>query len=120
LSAYDWPGNIRELGHVLERAAVMSKDGILCKEHFDFLWSRAGKTSALPMADSKAANSGTFAPVSLPVNEQDNLKHQLMVAEKQAIMDALQKAGGNKTKTANLLNIDRSRLYSKMHRYNLL
>jgi transcriptional regulator with PAS, ATPase and Fis domain len=103
-AAYTWPGNIRELEHAIERGAVMSRDGILMEEHFEFLWDRINRHKPLPPGEDK----------------QDNLKQQLRNTEKQAIIEALQKAGGNKTRAARLLNIDRSRLYSKLHRYNLV
>jgi transcriptional regulator with PAS, ATPase and Fis domain len=103
-AAYTWPGNIRELVHVLERGAVMSRDGILREEHFEFLWERINRHKPLPPGGDR----------------QDNLKQHLRDAEKQAIIEALQKTGGNKTRAARLLNIDRSRLYSKLHRYNLV
>jgi PAS domain S-box-containing protein len=103
-AAYNWPGNIRELEHALERGAVMSRDGILKEEHFEFLWDRINRHRPLPSGEDR----------------QDNLKQHLRDTEKQAIIEALQKTSGNKTKAARLLNIDRSRLYSKLHRYNLV
>lgn len=102
LALYDWPGNIRELEHVLERAAVMSRDGILKEEHFKFLWDRINKCRASPEN-----------------REENNLKQRVRDAEKQVIIEALRKTNGNKTQAARLLNIDRSRLYGKMRRYNL-
>jgi PAS domain S-box-containing protein len=96
---YNWPGNIRELEHVIERAAVTGKDAILTEEHFEFLWNRIGK------------------PVS--VTARKDLKQLRGAAEKQAIIEALAESGGNKTKAAELLNIDRSRLYGKLHTYGI-
>jgi PAS domain S-box-containing protein len=103
-AAYTWPGNIRELEHVLERGAVMSRDGILREEHFEFLWDRINRHKSLPPTEDR----------------QSNLKQQLRNTEKQAIIEALKKTDGNKTRAARLLNIDRSRLYSKLHWYNLI
>jgi PAS domain S-box-containing protein len=99
---YPWPGNIRELEHVLARAAVISKGDVLTSEHFYFFWERTEK-SAL-----SAAKTGT------------DLKEMRAIAEKQVIIEALAECGGNKTKTAKFLNIDRTGLYNKMHTYGIL
>jgi DNA-binding NtrC family response regulator len=102
-TSYTWLGNIRELEHVIERAAVMCKDGIFKEEHFNFFWDHINKLK-IPLAGNE---------------KQDNLKQQLRDAEKQAIIDALRKTNGNKTQAAKLLNIDRSRFYDKLHKYDL-
>jgi DNA-binding NtrC family response regulator len=81
----------------------MCKDGIFKEEHFEFLWDRMNKAKAPPAGNEK----------------QDNLKQQLRDTEKQAIIDALRKTNGNKTQAARLLNIDRSRFYDKLHKYDL-
>jgi PAS domain S-box-containing protein len=102
-TSYSWPGNIRELEHVIERAAVMCRGGIFKEEHFDFFWDRMNKLKIPPAGNEK----------------QDNLKQQIRDTEKQAIIDVLRKTNGNKTQAAKLLNIDRSRLYDRLHKYDL-
>jgi PAS domain S-box-containing protein len=97
-AAYGWPGNIRELEHVLERGAVMNRDGVLKEADFDFLWSRTSrdKTDGIMGKDDEA---------------QEGMKQRLKEAEKQAIVEALEKTGGNRTRAAKLLGMDRSWLY---------
>jgi transcriptional regulator with PAS, ATPase and Fis domain len=56
----------------------------------------------------------------ISAEKQEDLKQQLMDTEKQAVIDALRKANGNKTRAAMLLNIDRSRFYDKLHKYDLV
>ncbi len=92
LTAYDWPGNIRELRNVLERAAILSGGEPLSVEDF-----------SLEIDD---------APLDLddaPMGERG-----LEATEKQLILGALERAGGNKTEAAKLLRITRRRLYSRM------
>lgn len=99
LMAYPWPGNVRELENVIERAAIMAGDGIIAVE-------------ALP-PHVLAARSATSTP---PPQETPDEVIPLEEAEKRLIKKALARAGGNKSKAAQLLGITRRRLYSMMDR----
>ena len=100
---YDWPGNVRELKHVIERAYVTCKEEILSLDYLDFFKDRIVRQK----------NKSDSAPPDATLREH---RHQ---AEKQAIIQALKQAKGNKTKAAQLLQIDRSRLYYKLKKFNL-
>jgi len=89
---YDWPGNIRELRNVLERAVILAAGEPLTPEEF-----------SLDPDD---------APISAPSG--GSIGGGLESAEKKMILAALEKAGSNKTEAANLLQISRRRLYSRM------
>jgi DNA-binding NtrC family response regulator len=93
LTRYDWPGNIRELRNVIERATILAGGEELTVDDF-----------SLDIDNAPLPESG----VSLP--SSGNLES----AERQMILDALSKAKGNKTDAANLLGITRRRLYSRM------
>ncbi|MFH1709030.1 MAG: sigma-54 dependent transcriptional regulator [Planctomycetota bacterium] len=54
--AYDWPGNIRELENAVERAVIMTREGVLTEEHFPFLGNGGGGASA--------CRKGTWTPCS--------------------------------------------------------
>jgi two-component system response regulator HydG len=95
LRSYDWPGNIRELRNVIERAVILAGGEPLSEQ--DFTLERAD----VPLAVDHQPVHG--------VGSQG-----LEMAEKQAILDALQRAGGSKTEAAKLLKITRRRLYSRM------
>lgn len=101
---YKWPGNIRELEHVLERACVMSSNGILEVDHFDFF---------MPRIYQKMMTSNLTQPT------QGSLSYQKDQFEKNSILQALEKTGGNKSKAAIILGITRSQLYEKFKKYNL-
>jgi transcriptional regulator with PAS, ATPase and Fis domain len=90
----------------------MCRDGTLSEEHFDFLWAKVKKqpSDAEPLATAPRSIAGP----------KTSLKERIHNAEKQAILDALEKAGGNKTRAASLLNIDRTRLYGKLRKHKLL
>lgn len=102
---YNWPGNIRELEHVLERAAIISVSGLLDMEHFEYLRPRI--VEILNDRVNKSLDSASLEKVK-------------DLAEKQAIIQALKRTNGNKTLAAKELNIHRTVLYSKMKRYGIV
>ncbi|MGC7871421.1 sigma 54-interacting transcriptional regulator [Desulfosporosinus sp. SYSU MS00001] len=98
---YSWPGNIRELENVIERAVNYTRSGLIRLTH-------------LPnqlLSNSSAEGQASFGEI----------RHQDQIAriERNMIIVALEKAGGNKTKAAKILNLSRSRLYDKLNKYNL-
>jgi DNA-binding NtrC family response regulator len=96
---YDWPGNIRELKNVLERAVILSGGEPLTAHEF-----------SLEMDDR---------PLLTGNNVGVTTASGLESAEKQMILDALKKAGGNKTEAARWLKITRRRLYSRMKAHGI-
>lgn len=103
---YNWPGNIRELEHVLERACVMSSSTILDVDHFDFFLPRIYRNFTAEGNDS-LSNMDTLL----------NIRNQ---AERKSIVRALETTKGNKSKAAKLLDITRSQLYEKLNKFDML
>jgi DNA-binding NtrC family response regulator len=104
LVAYSWPGNVRELLHVIERAAVMCSAEII-------------DVSDLPaaIAGGAAVADGTPSPFDgLP------LRDAIAALEKQLIVRALERAGGNRAEAARLLGIARPQLYTKLQDHGLV
>lgn len=100
LMGYPWPGNIRELENMIERALNYATKGILTVNHFDRL--------RLKMSTNEN-----------PKHEDFSLRLARDEAERLAIMRALTKAKGNKKQAAALLGIDRSILYDKIKKYDI-
>jgi len=98
LSAYTWPGNIRELRNVLERATILRPHGVL--EAADILITDAAAAGGAP---APAATS----TLNLAEVEQDLIRR------------ALDAAGGNKSEAARLLGITRRALYGRLERYGI-
>jgi Nif-specific regulatory protein len=96
LESYDWPGNIRELRNILERAVILSGGEPLCVDDF-----------SLEINDDPLVDSGAIG------------REGLETAEKQLILDALKKCSGSKTEAAKILKITRRRLYSRMKVHGL-
>ena len=97
---YDWPGNIRELRNVLERAMILAGNEPLSLEDF-----------ALEIDDTPI----TGAHIHGSTINSGGLEH----AEHAMLRDALEKAGGNKTEAAKLLKITRRRLYSRLKAHGI-
>jgi len=92
LQSYNWPGNIRELKNILERAMILAAGGEIEIEHIGI----EDETERAPIVSSGGNPVG------------------LETAEKEMILNALKNANGNKTEAAKLLKITRRRLYSRM------
>lgn len=101
LKAYPWPGNVRELRNVLERASILCDGGLITLDH-------------LPPEVAVKGPLVTGSPLS---GKPADLK--LAGAEKQLILDALERAGHNLAAAARLLGISRPNLYYKMKKYGL-
>lgn len=100
LKRYSFPGNIRELKNVIERAIIESDGGLIQASHFSFaLPSPKGTTTENPVI------AATFAE-GLPLN--------LEAAEDVLIQRALQETNGNVSEAARLLGIHRTRIYRKL------
>jgi len=105
LQAQDWPGNVRQLKHELERAAIFSNHG----EIELALLQRSLKE---PMS-SPSASSAQFA-VSEPDPASPMLKDRLQKVEDELIRSTMARYRGNKKKAAEELGISRSYLYKKL------
>ncbi|HJW86933.1 MAG TPA: sigma-54 dependent transcriptional regulator [Candidatus Brocadiaceae bacterium] len=101
---YDWPGNIRELQNTIERVVALTKNEVIQVE--DLL---------LPVEE--------FAGSSVVMMESDKRKSFIVTTlaeqEKIAIVDALNKYGGNQTKVSQVLGISTTTLWRKIKKYKI-
>jgi DNA-binding NtrC family response regulator len=95
LMAYHWPGNVRQLENVIQRAFALGADEIL-------------HVADLP--NEIVQSSGNSRP-----DTNLNLKD----LEKRAIQQALHRTGGNKAEAAKLLGVNTTTVYRKMDKYNI-
>jgi len=96
LQRYNWPGNIRELQHAIERAIIMAEGDELDSRDFFFLSSKP--------TNDKISNANTL-------NLDD--------VEKNVIQKAIDKNGGNISKAAKELGLTRASLYRRLEKYGL-
>jgi two-component system response regulator HydG len=111
---YSWPGNIRELRHVIERGCVLCDGSNLLLEHLPDDLVQRGLLSA-EAADLSALQSGQRQHSSEPTASAESSP----IDERRALLDALHQSNGNKSRAAKLLNIDRSTLYRRMRRFDI-
>ncbi|MDR3586707.1 MAG: sigma-54 dependent transcriptional regulator [Desulfosporosinus sp.] len=109
LLLYDFPGNVRELFHLIERGQILSIAGRIAPQD---IWGKAEqvlKTS--PSFDSEPRFFDIFC---------DNPYPSLEEVEKHYILATLKKVMGNKTQAANLLGISVRNLYRKLQSYGVV
>jgi len=103
LLTYGYPGNVRELENLVERAVILAGGEPIEKAHFPALGRGTGATS----------------PVGFTVPEIPDDGLRLEDLERELILKALEKAAGNKTRAAQLLGLTRRTLYSRLSRFGL-
>lgn len=98
LKNYAWPGNIRELSHIMERAVLLTHSGELSAEQLSLPGGHVA---------SQLANAGNLPVITLEA------------AELQLIQQAMAQCHGHKQKAADLLGITKSSLYRRLEKYDL-
>ncbi len=109
LQKHDWPGNVRELEAAIQRAVALCNGPRITSNHL---------APILNHNRQMRASGGTPRPhLSMGVRP---LKEALEEPEKRIIIQALQAFNWNRQETARVLDINRTTLYKKMKKYNLL
>jgi len=93
---YDWPGNIRELKSALEYAFVIAESGQIAVDHLPPVLSEAPPKA---FGSCKAASGDD--------------------KERQALIEALRRTGGNQTRAAEFLGINRVTVWNRMRKYGI-
>jgi len=110
LEAYAWPGDVRELGNLLERLIILHPGERIGPEHLPERY----RAVARPSAPAPAASG----PICLPTDGLD-LKDHLAQLEVTMIREALDRAGGTVAEAARLLRMQRTTLVEKLRKYRL-
>lgn len=104
LTAWPWPGNIRELSNVIERAVVMNTGAVIFAEDLPTQF----RQSVSHASGIKPAQPG-----------ERNLKEEIKREERRIIMEVLEQQEGNRTRTALMLGISRRALMYKLQEYGI-
>lgn len=108
LLKYDFPGNVRELFHLIERGQILSTEGIITPND---IW---------PNQSEKIIETAPSDEVSgLFMISSSNQRPSLEELEEYYILDTLEYVKGNKTQAANLLGISVRNLYRKLQSYGM-
>jgi DNA-binding NtrC family response regulator len=104
LQNYFYPGNVRELENMVERAVLMARGRVLMPEHFP----------------AKTDNNGASDPAQLEIDLLSLPFHKsISELEKRLIEKAIKESGGNKSDAANRLQINRRLLYNKIEEHKI-
>jgi two-component system nitrogen regulation response regulator NtrX len=95
LRSYRWPGNVRELRNLMERIVIMSPQVRIDARHLPLPTRRTGA-------------------IERPIEQFASLQEVREGAEREYILKKLEESGGNVSKAAELLGLERSNLYRKM------
>jgi len=97
LWAFPWPGNIRQLQHVLEGALLLAEDGVIRPEHL----------------------SPTLREPTPRMSDAHSLDERLAAQERECIVAALQKAGGVQARAAKVLGISERSLWYRLKKLSI-
>ncbi len=105
---YNWPGNLREFRNVIRRAGLLTASGLITKNVLP--WEIVSGPPAPEPTSAHATAGNNPGPVAA-------LKDAAAYAEYEAIMNVLKQVKFNKTRAAEILQIDRKTLYNKIKNF---
>ena len=120
LSRYAWPGNIRELRNVVERAVLLCGSGPIRSKHLPL--EKMASTIAAPTAEPAPEAPPESPPPPAappPEDEVERLRSALADVERQRIVDALNQCAGNQSSAAELLGMSRSAFIKRLNRFGI-
>src|SRR4029077_18247077 len=101
LTAYTWPGNVREMRNLIERAVLLAEQDVLDLADFDSL--RA------PGVVEPSGHMFDLHPEGVILED----------VEKHLVVQALERAGGNQTRAAGLLGLHRDQIRYRIEKFGL-
>lgn len=111
LEAFNWPGNVRQLANALERAKIMADSPLIR------LRDLPGEVvEVAPVPQHQAAHTNGHHSV---FEQEDAHDQDLAAIERTHIIDILRQESGNKTRAAEVLGINRRRLYRLLEKYHI-
>jgi arginine utilization regulatory protein len=111
LHAYQWPGNVRELRRTIERAVLLCNGRLLEPSHL--------LLPAVPVRTERTAPPPTpVAAEQAPITSPD-LRERVGAFERECLLEALARTGGNQAQAARLLRLPRRTLLYKLQLHEI-
>ena len=114
LVGYPYPGNVRELRNIVERAVIVTSSPLIMPKDLGLELALMADTAPVPAAASMAAR-----PAAPPADLAAGWEPSLEASERQQIERVLTSVRGNRAQAARLLEISVPTLYKKIRKYNL-
>jgi len=115
VSAYDWPGNVRQLSNALERAKILADDRLVRLRDLPPEVTGGGLAAASHTFGATASNGSGPAAAGAAESASDDLAS----IERAHIVEVLRREGGNKARAARALGINRRSLYRLIDKYEI-
>lgn len=109
MTKYGWPGNVRQIKSVVRRAVLVAEE-VITPAHLSL--GEAG-----PNNSETESQPEECLEIGLPLKEM--VQRATVDVERRCLIEALKKTGGNKSKAARLLQIDRKTMHSKIKEYGI-
>jgi transcriptional regulator with AAA-type ATPase domain len=109
----EWPGNVRELRSACDRAALLCDEGPVQRTHFMTAAATRRRATAPPVEGRPPTEPGEAESL------RESARREVEAVERRRILEALDQAGGNQTRAAELLGISRRTLINRLDAYDL-
>ena len=129
LMEHNWPGNIRQLGHVLRTAAALADGGPITRKHLPSLAATTAPAHGRPPAAAANGGSADLAqPAPAPGSANDGAGdngpcpvklNPIQANERQMLLQMLEQHRWNVSNVAKALDVSRNTLYRKIHKLQI-
>jgi DNA-binding NtrC family response regulator len=121
LLRYHWPGNVRQLQNVIERAVVLTTGSMITRRNLpsEVVHGAPSEPTMSSSGQEFSTSELRESPPQIRALLTDSQSFNLAEREKAALVAALDQCNGNKKKAAELLGIHRPTLYTKLKKFGL-
>ena len=119
LESYSWPGNIRQLENVIERAIIMSDQDKISEEQLESILNDEAKICIVPSFKQPPSHHGQSTLTAQASEFHNRAYSRVRKMEKPAILEAIARAHGNKTSAAKMLGMTPRQLHYRIKKLGI-